>query len=187
MSFECWFITHSLQCKCDFCVLLKGLSGPGTADCFFQSVGRDTTLENPLCSTSTSCFLRASSHFSVNSLNSLPCSNTLENFKTCRRHFWQIICDTPVVLYIRLMIIFFKNSLLLCPGALILDRPLVFKWILQILQESLETMLVSFSRVLLVSFYSCTLELRTIVANYVLAIWRIWQLFSAWKWDWTPR
>ena len=40
-----------------------------------------------------------------------------------------------------------KNSLLFFPKTLILDRPMVLKSVLQILQKSLGTMLVSFSEV----------------------------------------
>ena len=88
-------------------------------------------------------------HFSCNFSN---CSNTLENCKTSHWHFWQIVCDTLVVFCCitsddRIDDNVFKNSLLLCPRTLVLDQPLVLKSILQILQKSLGTMLVSFSEV----------------------------------------
>ena len=42
----------------------------------------------------------ASSHFSRNDANSFACSNTLENFRTSRWHFWQTIWDNPVASFI---------------------------------------------------------------------------------------
>ena len=65
---------------------------------------------------------------------------------------WQIICNTPIIFCCitsddRTDDNVFKNSLLFFPKTLILDRPLVLKSILQILQKSLGTMLVSFSGV----------------------------------------
>ena len=88
-------------------------------------------------------------HFSQNFSN---CSNTLKNCKTSRWHFWQIICDTPIIFccitsHNRTDYNVFKNSLLFFPKTLILDRPLILKSILQILQKSLGTILVSFSGV----------------------------------------
>ena len=93
--------------------------------------------------------LRALLHFSQNFSN---CSNTLKNCKTSRWHLWQIICNTPIIFCCitsddRTDDNVLKNSLLFFPKTLILDRPLVLKSILQILQKSLGTMLVSFSGV----------------------------------------
>ena len=98
---------------------------------------------------SANWILRALLHFSQNFPN---CPNTLKNCKTSRWHFWQIICDTPVIFCCitsdnRTDDNVCKNSLLFFPKMLILDRPLVLKSILQILQKSLGTMLVSFSGV----------------------------------------
>ena len=98
---------------------------------------------------SANWILRALLHFSQNFSN---CSNTLKNCKTSRWHFWQIICDTPIIFccitsHSRTDDNVFKNSLLFFPKTLILDRPLVLKSILQILQKSLGTILVSFSGV----------------------------------------
>ena len=98
---------------------------------------------------SANWILKVLLHFSQNFSN---CPNTLENCKTSRWHFWQIICDTPIIFCCitsdhRTDDNVFKNSLLFFPRTLILDRPLVLKSILQILQKSLGTMLVSFSGV----------------------------------------
>ena len=120
--------------------------------------GRDTTSRESfmqhfchfLCKWySANWILRALLHFSQNFSN---CPNTLENCKTSRWHFWQIICDTPIIFCCitsddRTDDNVFKNSLLFFPKTLILDQPLVLKSILQILQKSLGTMLVSFSGV----------------------------------------
>ena len=107
--------------------------------------------------------LRALLHFSQNFSN---CSNTLKNCKTSRWHLWQIICSTPIIFCCitsddRTDDNVFKNSLLFFPKTLILDRPLVLKSILQILQKSLETMLVSFSGVFIPGFL-----LGNTAANY---------------------
>ena len=98
---------------------------------------------------SVNWILRALLHFSHNFSS---CSKTLENCKTFRWHFWQIICDTPIIFCCitsdnRTDDNVFKNSWLFFPKTLILDRLLVLKSILQILQKSLGTMLVSFSGV----------------------------------------
>ena len=150
MSLECQFITQSLQCKCYFCFLLKGFS-------LSDKAVETQHPENLSCSTSViSCasgtlpmILRALLHFSHNFSS---CSNTLENCKTSRWHFWQIIFDTPIIFCCitsddRTDDSVFKNSWLFLTKTLILDRPLVLKSILQILQKSLGTMLVSFSGV----------------------------------------
>ena len=163
MSFECEFITQSLQCKCYFCFLLKGFS-------LSNKAVETQHPENLSCSASV--IYCASGTLPTEFLGPcyiFPnfCSNTLENCKTSRWHFWQINCDTPIIFCCitsddRTDDNVFKNSSLFFPKTLILDRPLVLKSILQILQKSLGTMLVSFSG----NFIPGLLLGNTVAANY---------------------
>ena len=133
MSSQCQFITQSLQCKCYFCYLLKGFS--------LSDKAVDTRHPgNLLCSTSVISW--AFSTLSTEFLG--PCYIFPRIFP---------IALTPskiAKLLIALLADYLRyqmTELLFFPRTLILDRPLVLKSILQILQKSLGTMLVSFSGV----------------------------------------
>ena len=126
-----------LQCKRDFCVLLKGLRG------FFQSVGRDTTLENHWhsafvgsCASGTLRIDFLGPRYIFPGIFTIPClaliPSKISKLPVGTSVFCCITYDDRT-----------DDNVFKIPCNYILDRPLVFKSILQILQESLGTMLVS--------------------------------------------
>lgn len=143
-----WRANHVVKChssKFSFSVvffgisvLLIGLGGSGKVD--FFSVGWDTTPENP----SRTASVISSGNLPTDFLgphNILPWIFLIQNFKTSHLHFWQIICDNLMVSSTSDHDRTVDNVM---SKTFILGQPLIFKSILQILQELLETMFVSF-------------------------------------------
>ena len=146
MSFECPFITQSLQCKCYSAFFWKALAAQTKQSRHDSGESFVQHLCHFLCKWySANWILRALLPFSQNFSS---CSNTLENCKTSRWHFWQINCDSPIIFCCitsddRIDDNVFKNSLLFFPKTFLKS----ILQILQILQNSLGTMQVSFSGV----------------------------------------